>query len=336
MEKENLQKEAGAVVAEESGRCKTGAFFEAVAKRSEEGAGVDAEESAGVEALSDKDLYALCKEYGGKARLWGRKFAFLLPEVARRGLHRKKGFESIYEFAGRLAGMSREVVYRVLSLHAKLKEMPKLWELLKSQGWCKLQLIIAIATPQTEDYWVDKVSTMARPTLQLFIQELKKQDNFSDQTKVATLFGNSVAIEKGESENCVYSKPKIIGAPNFCNENSGAYTENSGTEVSTGTEIAGSCAENFATEIVTEIANDDCGSFTNASKLHAFRKLKFQVDGATEIDFRVFKAELEKVRKEAVTMGEALRALLEIAGLAKMLSKCMPREYRSLFPYWRT
>lgn len=286
-------------------------------------------ESAGFEALSDKDLYALCKEYGRRARKWAREFAFLLPEVARRGLHRKKGFESIYEFAGRLAGMSREVVYRVLSLHAKLRGMPKLWELLKTQGWGKLQLIAAIARPETENYWADKVSTMARSTLQLFIQELKKQYSVPGQAKAATLFENSVTIEKGESANCVYDKPKIAGAPNFCNENSGPGA-------STETEILGSCDENPATKIVTGITNDGEGSFTNVSKLHAFRKLKFQVDGATEIDLRVFKAELEKVRKEAVTMGEALHALLEIAELAKMLSKCMPKEYRSMFPYWRT
>lgn len=326
MEKEKNQKVAGAAANAHS----------TVANAHPEA--VDAHHDADsnhIEALSDRDLYALCKKYGGKARLWAREFAFLLPEVARRGLHRKKGFESIYEFAGRLAGMSREVAYRVLSLHGKLRGMPKLWELLKSEGWYKLQLIATVATPQTEDYWVDKVSTMARATLQLFIQELKKQCGVPGQSKVATLFENLVAIENDKSGNFVYNKPGIAGAPNFCDKIAGTCVETPEMEASTETEILGSCDENPGTKIDTGIANDGEGNLTNASKLHAFRKLKFQVDGATEIDFRVFKSELEKVRKEAITMGEALHALLEIAELAKMLSRCMPREYRSMFPYWR-
>ena len=57
--------------------------------------------------LSDRELYKLCKEYGTAARIWRRRFAGLLPEVLERRLYKKKGYTSLYEFAGKLAGMSK-------------------------------------------------------------------------------------------------------------------------------------------------------------------------------------------------------------------------------------
>ncbi|MBI5753934.1 hypothetical protein HZA40_02210 [Candidatus Peregrinibacteria bacterium] len=42
------------------------------------------------------------------------EIAALLPEVAKRGLHRRKGFVSLGEFAGKIAGMSEYAVDRIL------------------------------------------------------------------------------------------------------------------------------------------------------------------------------------------------------------------------------
>ncbi|MBU1445829.1 hypothetical protein KKD70_01035, partial [Patescibacteria group bacterium] len=63
-----------------------------------------------VRKLSDQDLMARCQEFGKNAREWKNKFVALLPEVARRGLHRRKGFATIVEFAAKVGGVGKRTV----------------------------------------------------------------------------------------------------------------------------------------------------------------------------------------------------------------------------------
>ena len=74
--------------------------------------------------MTDKELYKLCKKFGRKALEARRKFIGLLPEVNKRQLFEKKGFSSIYEFAAKLGGVSREQVNLVLRLEKKFEERP--------------------------------------------------------------------------------------------------------------------------------------------------------------------------------------------------------------------
>ena len=122
--------------------------------------------------LSDKDLYALCKEYGQKARFWRRRFAGLLPEVERRGLYRRRGCGSIYEFAAKLAGMSKESVDKVLQISRKLENKPQLKELLESgaQSWSKLEKVAYVATVQTDGEWAERLGTMSQASVEAFVQ----------------------------------------------------------------------------------------------------------------------------------------------------------------------
>ncbi len=122
--------------------------------------------------LSDKDLYALCKEYGQKARLWKRRFAGLLPEVFARGLYKRRHFGSIHEFAAKLAGMGKESVDKVLRLSKKLQDKPRLLEQLEtgSQAWTKLERVAFIATPETDGEWAERVETLASGPLSLLVQ----------------------------------------------------------------------------------------------------------------------------------------------------------------------
>ena len=63
--------------------------------------------------LTDKQLYERCRLIGLNAKKWLRAFAVLLPEVERRQLYKKYGFHSIFEFAAKLAGMRKKVVYEI-------------------------------------------------------------------------------------------------------------------------------------------------------------------------------------------------------------------------------
>ena len=76
--------------------------------------------------MTDKELYKLCCEYGGKTLLWKRRFVALLPEVEKRRLYLKYDIHSIYEFAAKVGGVSNNTVSEVLRVHEKLKEMPLL------------------------------------------------------------------------------------------------------------------------------------------------------------------------------------------------------------------
>ena len=135
--------------------------------------------------LSDKDLYALCKEYGRKARFWRRKFAGLLPEVERRGLYRRRGCGSIYEFAAKLAGMSKESVDKILRLSKKLEDKPFLLEQLETgaQSWSKLEKVAYIATSQTDGAWAERIENMPQPAVEAFVQNFRLKTTLQSETE---------------------------------------------------------------------------------------------------------------------------------------------------------
>lgn len=111
------------------------------------------------------------------AKLWMRKFAALLPEVYRRELYAKRGFVSIYEFAGKLAGMNHATVDKILNLSEKLKDKP----ILKSQfetgsvGWSKLEKVAYVATPETDGEWAEKVTRLPMHTLEAYVREYRSE-----------------------------------------------------------------------------------------------------------------------------------------------------------------
>ena len=100
--------------------------------------------------MNDKELYQLCKKFGREALQARRKFAGLLPEVFKRQLYAKKGYSSIYHFAAKLAGMSREQVAVVLKLDRQFEDRPILQKALMegkiNEGHAKA--ILAIENPE--------------------------------------------------------------------------------------------------------------------------------------------------------------------------------------------
>ena len=128
--------------------------------------------------MNDKQLYKLCKKYGLDALEARRKFAGLLPEVFRRRLFEKKGFGSIYEFAARLAGMSREQVDKVIRLERNFEEMPVLkGALVRGEvSSNKLVRVASIATPTNQEELLEKTRQLSSRALEVFVQDIKKQD----------------------------------------------------------------------------------------------------------------------------------------------------------------
>ncbi|MBU1018628.1 MAG: hypothetical protein ABII07_01125 [Patescibacteria group bacterium] len=171
--------------------------------------------------MTDKQLFDLCQKYGAEALRWRRKFVFLLPEVEKRKLWKKKGYYSIYDFAARLGGVTKRIVDEVLRLDKKLEEKPLLKAQIEKQGWSKVS--IAARIPVKEEEAIKMVETLPRKTLE------------------------------------VYAKEVTTG----CN-----------------------------------------------SQPEKLPKLSFTVKPETELRLRKFRQELEKERKESITLGEALEELL--------------------------
>ncbi len=124
---------------------------------------------------TDKQLFRLCRKYGAAALQARRKFMGLLPEVQRRRLYEKKGYFSIYEFAAKLAGLSRDQVQRVLQLERRLEDKPELHGLLVSGeiSTSKLVRIAAVATAENQGVLAEKVRNLSQNAVETWVRDLR-------------------------------------------------------------------------------------------------------------------------------------------------------------------
>lgn len=72
------------------------------------------------------DTHKKFVEYGRCAKRAIQECVLLLPEIERERIWEKKGFGSIYEYAAKLAGMSREKVNDALRILHKIEDKPEL------------------------------------------------------------------------------------------------------------------------------------------------------------------------------------------------------------------
>lgn len=127
--------------------------------------------------MTDEVLYEQCKKFGKMALNARRRFAGLLPEVFRRRLFEKKGFSSIFEFAARLAGMSKEQVSLVLRLERKLENRPVLREaLVKGEiSANKLVRVVSIATVENQEELFEKTKILSNRAIEVFVRDIKNE-----------------------------------------------------------------------------------------------------------------------------------------------------------------
>lgn len=125
--------------------------------------------------ITDKKLYNLCVEYGAKARMWKKKFVALLPEVARRGIHKKKGFATIVEFAAKVGGVSKSTVEAVFRVQNHVQDKPALQKILSKVGVDKVRVVATIATKENQEELAEKVKTMSKAALELFAKSQRDE-----------------------------------------------------------------------------------------------------------------------------------------------------------------
>ncbi len=127
--------------------------------------------------MSDKELYAQCKKWGLQALEAKHKFEGLLPEVNRRRLYERRGFETIYDFARIIGGLSRDQVNRVFSVCRKLEDKPVLQKMLIEGRVSvnKLCRITTIATKENQHQIAGEVTTLSQKALEIKVREIKQQ-----------------------------------------------------------------------------------------------------------------------------------------------------------------
>ena len=149
--------------------------------------------------MTDKLLFRLCKKYGARVLVARRKFAGLLPEVARRRLCEKRGFCSIYEFAARLGGLTRDQVDEVLRLERRFGEMPVLQQALLegdvSAG--KLARVAAVATAENSARVLEMARQLSYAALDIKVKEIKMENGLMEPI----IEGKSLCAQTNASRN---------------------------------------------------------------------------------------------------------------------------------------
>ena len=154
-----------------------------------------------IRTISDQDLMAKCQEFGKKAREWKNRFVALLPEVARRGLYRKKGFATIIEFAAKIGGVGKSTVEAVFRVDRILVDKPELKAMVAEVGVNKIRAVASIATKENEKELVKLVQKMSKPALEVFVRE-KRIENIED-----VLNSNCEMFDYSDDEAIVKSRP---------------------------------------------------------------------------------------------------------------------------------
>ncbi len=120
-----------------------------------------------------KDLHKQFVFYGENARKWMRKCELLLPEIEKQKIWKKKGYGSIYEYAAKLAGMSRSKVDDCLWILSKIEDKPEIRKVAEEKGLGRVRPIVTLATSENEKFWAEKARKMGRDTLRVYTREFR-------------------------------------------------------------------------------------------------------------------------------------------------------------------
>lgn len=133
--------------------------------------------------MNDEKLYTLCKRYSKFIRYGRQKFIGLLPEVYKSRMFERKGFGTIYEFAAKLAYMSREQVDLVLNLNKRFEDKPALQSLLLNgeASVNKLARVVSIATAENQEVIAAQVKILPQKALETLVRDEKSAAKINDE-----------------------------------------------------------------------------------------------------------------------------------------------------------
>lgn len=129
-----------------------------------------------IDGLGNRELLKYSQLVGVRARKWKNHFVALLPEIARRGIYKKK-FSTIVEFAAKIGGVGRKTVEAVFQVEKHIKDMPALKEILPEVGVNKVRVVATMATKENAEKLAEKVKVMSKSALEIYAREAKNLES---------------------------------------------------------------------------------------------------------------------------------------------------------------
>lgn len=126
-------------------------------------------------SLKDKIIHDQFSKYGKNAKEWMNKCILMLPTIEKERIWKKKGFFNIYEYAAKIAGMSRNKVNEGLRILGKTEGLPAIRGLIEARGIFAVKPVVNIANKETDQFWAKKASEMGKSTLETFVRDYKKE-----------------------------------------------------------------------------------------------------------------------------------------------------------------
>jgi len=154
-----------------------------------------------LQKIDDRTLYEYCQYVGGQARIWKNHFVALLPEVAKRGIHKTHGFATIVEFAAKVGGVGRKTVETVFQVENLVSDKPALKNLVPEIGVNKIRIVATIATQENQNILAKKAREMSKGALEVWTREVKilLKKGFLNE-KFENIQNNKGRQNTGESE----------------------------------------------------------------------------------------------------------------------------------------
>jgi hypothetical protein len=121
------------------------------------------------------DLHMRFSECGKNAKEWARRCMLLLPEIDKCKVWRRKGFGSIYEYAAKIAGLSRNQVDESLRILKKIEDKPALQEVAREKGIWAVKPVATVATCETEKEWAERAENMSVHELEVFVKSVRTE-----------------------------------------------------------------------------------------------------------------------------------------------------------------
>lgn len=271
--------------------------------------------------LTDQNLYHLCITYGARALEWRRKFIGLLPEVNRRKLFERKGFESIFVFAKKLAGLSEEQVRRVLNLEERFNTMPGLQRLLINGevSMNKLVRVASIANTENEKFLVENLKVLSKSAVETLVRDEKFVRAENSDIRVSLNEGQNGLFEaKVESESVPGHRSRRV---DFIKSNGRISAEN----------LCRSQALNLSPEVHSKLLElQQKGLNLNQLLLEFLRKREAEIAWKKEeVSRKVLRREEQKIQKTEEISEYILKNPLKTyrPGLPASVKKILQEEY---------
>ena len=106
----------------------------------------------------------------------------MIPEIDRERVWEREGYQSVVDYAQRIAGLGADVVKRRLGMEKKLADKPALKKAIETAGVYKVARVMSVATPENEEDLAELVKTASKATVEQFVREQKC--NFAEKMSV--------------------------------------------------------------------------------------------------------------------------------------------------------